>query len=118
MSASINDFILLLSLIAFYQNCWEADIGIIDRTDFDTLMQAHDRNQALKNDPAWFALRNVIFASGYRSLLAKDSTVSFASAHAKAGSYFENALSVLSKLLLTPASVMAVRALALMVRSD
>ncbi|KIX06975.1 uncharacterized protein Z518_04951 [Rhinocladiella mackenziei CBS 650.93] len=99
---------------AFYQNCWEADLGIIDRTDLEAQLKAHYRNQMPRNDPTWFALRNIVFAGGYRSLLARDPTISFAAAQAKAGHYFHNALSVFTRLLLPPARLMAIRALTLM----
>ncbi|KIW99292.1 uncharacterized protein Z519_00955 [Cladophialophora bantiana CBS 173.52] len=99
---------------AFYENCWEADLGLIDRTDFEALLKAHYHNQLSTTGAAWLALRNIVFAGGYRSLLAKDPNVSFASAQAKAGRFFKTALSVFTRLVLPPSSLMAIRALTLM----
>ncbi len=100
---------------AFYENCWEADLGIIDRYDLEAKLDSYYRLRTLREDAAWLALRNVIFAGGYRSVLAKDPDVSFAAAKAKASRYFQNAMSVFTKLLLPPSSLMAVQALTLMV---
>lgn len=101
---------------AFYENCWEADLGILDRADLEVHLQAHFDNRGSQKDPAWFALRNIVFAAGYRSLLATNPAVSFSVAQVKAGHYFNNALSMFTRLILPPSSLMAVRALTLMVR--
>jgi len=78
-------------------------------------VEAHYRDQDSDDDPALFALRNVVFATGYRSLLAKDPTESFSTAQTKAGCYFRSAFSVFTRLLLPSSSLTAVRALTLMV---
>jgi len=109
--------IYIYMVVAFYENCWEADLGILDRNDLEVYLQAHFDNRGSMKDPAWFALRNIVFAAGYRSLLASDPAVSFAAAQVKAGSYFNNALSMLTRLILPPSRLMAVRALTLMVRN-
>lgn len=103
---------------AFFENCWEARIGIIDRLDFEAQLQAHFHNEtSSQHDYAQLALRNVVFAAGYRAILAKGSTVPFAAAQTHAWHrYFKNALSVLTELLLSPPRLMTVQALALMVR--
>jgi hypothetical protein len=101
---------------AFYKNCWEADLGIIDRIDFETLLKAHYTNRPLQDKSSWTALRNMVFACGYRSILAKDPAISFVMTQAKAGRFFNNALSVFTRLLFhPPSSLMAVRAITLMV---
>lgn len=102
-------------MIAFYESCWETNLGIMDRTDLEPLLQAHFENRISRKEPAWFALRNVIFAAGYRSLLATDPNMPFAVMQAKAGYYFNNALSMFTRLILPPSSLMAIRALMLMV---
>lgn len=107
--------ILLRSMIAFYDNCWETNLGIMDRTDLEPLLRAHFENRIPRKEPAWFALRNVIFAAGYRSLLATNPNMPFAVMQAKAGYYFNNALSMFTRLILPPSSLMAIRALMLMV---
>ncbi|KAJ9608967.1 hypothetical protein H2200_006738 [Cladophialophora chaetospira] len=98
---------------AFYQNCWEADIGIIDRDEIEAKLESHYRSRLPKDEEAWFALRNIVFAGGCRSVLAKDHT-SCVAAQAEANRFFQMALSVLTSLLLPPTSLMAVQALTLM----
>ena len=79
-------------------------------------MRAHFCQRKSKtDDPAWFALRNTVFALGYRSILAKDAHTSFATAQVKAWRYFKKAFSVLTEILLPPSSLTAIQALALMV---
>ncbi len=79
-------------------------------------MRAHYHKKTSKrDDPAWFALRNVVFALGYRSIFAKSPKATFANAQAKAWQYFNNALSVLTEILLPPSSLTAIQALTLMV---
>ncbi|KAK5731725.1 hypothetical protein LTS12_027226 [Elasticomyces elasticus] len=99
---------------AFYDDSWEANLGVIDREDFEMHLHAYHGNQKIENESAWFALRNTVFACGYRSLLAKDPSISFATSQAEAGRYFRNALSVLADILVPPSSLIAVRALTLM----
>lgn len=103
---------------AFFENCWEARLGFIQREDFEAHLQAHYYEEtSTRNDFAEIALRNIVFAAGYRSLLAKTTTVSYAAARNSAWQgYFSNALSVLGGLLLSPSRIVAVQALALMVR--
>jgi hypothetical protein len=108
---------LIQTVAAFYENCWEADLGILDRTDLEVHLQVHFDNRGSQKDPAWFALRNIVFAAGYRSLLATKPVDSFTDAQAKAGYYFNNAFSMFTRLILPPSSLMAVRALTLMVRT-
>lgn len=102
---------------AFFENCWEARLGFIHRPDFEVQLQAHFYGASSSStDFAAVALRNVIFAAGYRSILAKRPEVSFAAAQKMVWQgYFQNALSVLTGLLLPPSRLMAVQALALMV---
>ncbi|EXJ67936.1 uncharacterized protein A1O5_08550 [Cladophialophora psammophila CBS 110553] len=101
---------------AFFDNCWEARIGLIHRSDFEAQLQAHFHNETYsRNDYPMIALRNVVFAAGYRSILANTPSVSFSTAQTKPWQcYFKNALSVLTKLLLSPPKLMTVQALALM----
>jgi hypothetical protein len=69
-------------------------------------------------DPAWYALRNTVYAYGARHLLAKQNKPhAFADAIEQANRYFQNALSVHSDLLFVNVSRLAVQALAVMVSS-
>ncbi|KAK5051890.1 hypothetical protein LTR84_002693 [Exophiala bonariae] len=101
---------------AFFENCWEARLGFVHRPDFEAQLQAHFYGASSSStDCAALALRNVIFAAGYRSILAKRPEISFTAAQKIVWQgYFQNALSVLTGLLLPPSRLMAVQALALM----
>ncbi|KAF2481569.1 hypothetical protein BDY17DRAFT_326250 [Neohortaea acidophila] len=99
---------------AFYEHSWEANLGFIDRKDLETHLKAYYRSPDQQIEYAWFALRNTVFACGYRGLLAKDPSVSFATAQAQAGRFFKAALSVLTNILIQPSNLVGVRALALM----
>lgn len=67
-----------------------------------------------EEEPAWYALRNAIYASGCRLQLAKRRT--FREVYRTAWGYFENALSVHTELLYFRSSLLAVQALTVMVR--
>ncbi|OAL27487.1 hypothetical protein AYO20_09770 [Fonsecaea nubica] len=101
---------------AFFENCWEARLGLIHRPDFEAQLQAHFLDDSSsRNDYAEIALRNVVFAAGYRSILLKTAKIPFHAVRKEAWEgYFVNALSVLTGLLLSPSRLMVVQALALM----
>jgi hypothetical protein len=101
----------------FYQNCWESSMGILDRAGLEAHLQILFQGDDATDDPAWYALRNVVFAGACRSLLLKSNVVSYETAQSRANRYFENALSVLTDILLSPSSLTAIRALVLMVRT-
>ena len=65
-------------------------------------------------DPAWYALRNAVYASGCRIELSKYASIQ--EANQSAWGYFENALSVHTEILYFRASIVGVQALTLMVR--
>lgn len=71
-------------------------------------VDAHD-------DPSWYALRNVVYASGCRIKASK--TESYLEACEASWGYFENALSVYADLLFLESSMVAMQALVLMVTS-
>ena len=77
----------------------------------------HFENGDLHDDPSWYALRNAVYATGCRTLLAKENSSSWTEVQQKSWPYFENALSVYVELLYTPTGLTAVRALAAMVRA-
>lgn len=116
-SPETHELILLTRATAFFDNCWEARLGFISRSDFEAQLQAHfcDENPS-HNDYAAYALRNVVFAGGRRSLQAQSGIVSYSTALEDAWQgCFSNALSVLAGLLLSPPHVTVAQALALMV---
>lgn len=90
--------------------------GIVYRPDFEARLRLHFEHNALNDDePAWYALRNTVYASGCRVYLSRRRSTSFAEAQAQAWRYLENALSVYVDLLFTPSGLMAVQALVAMV---
>jgi hypothetical protein len=70
------------------------------------------------HDPAWYALRNVVYATGCRIYRSQSPTANFAEVEREARTYFSNALSVHSELLLTKPSLRSIRALLAMVGSS
>lgn len=108
----------LTTFLAFFEETWEAKLAIVHRDDFEALLREYFRGPAQKGHLAWFALRNTVFACGYRSILVKDPGVSFSEAQVKAGRLFNYALSVLTQILLPPSSLLAIQALTLMVGSN
>lgn len=106
-------------MTAYFDNCYDAVFGALNRPDFEGLLRSHFQRGHCSpedDDPSFLALRNVVYAAGFRSILAKDPSVSFADAQIQAWRYFENALSVLGDVLFNPTDLTAVRALVLMVR--
>lgn len=100
---------------AYFEECYYSVFGIVHRPDFESRLRAQfSKFPGFEDDPSWFALRNTVYASGCRIVLAKDLSVSFTEAQARAWRFFENALSVHTELLYTPTGLTAVQALALM----
>lgn len=69
----------------------------------------------MDEDPAWYALRNAIYAAGCRLELSKRGN--FREAYQTAWNFFENALAVHTELLYFHTSLLAVQALTVMVYS-
>ena len=94
---------------------------MVHRLTFEDLLKKHFQRGAeaaeTEEDPCWYALRNVVYATGCRKILAQDPSASFTHAQAQAWGFFENALSVLRDLVFFPTGLTGVQALALMVSS-
>jgi hypothetical protein len=93
-------------------------MGIVCRTSFEARLRIHYQQGSMplaESDPAWYALRNAIFATGCRSNLAKEPSSGFLVAHRLSWKYFQNALSVYTELQFARTGLMAVQALAVMV---
>lgn len=90
--------------------------GVVHRPTFEAHLRAHFQQGPTSDadDPAWCALRNVVYAFGWRNLLAKERSISFTDAQAQAWRYFEKALDVHTEILLNPVGLQAVQALTLM----
>ena len=99
--------------LAFFDKGYEASFGIVQRAWFETRLRAHFHHAKSDEDAAWYALRNIIYASGCRIELSAQSTFSWASQMSWA--YFENALSVHTDVVFLPSSTLGVQALVLMV---
>lgn len=92
--------------------------GIVDRPEFENHLRDRFRGDlTMGSDPAWYALRNCVYASGCRIYRAKDPSVSFGEIQEEAWRYFQNALSVHGEVLLTCTDLLAVRSLLAMVRA-
>ena len=105
---------------AYFDGDPDATYGIVNRPSFETMLRAHfkrDGRSETDNDPACYALRNVVFAAGCRVLSVASSAPSSRGSFMTSLSwrYFLNALSVHTDLLYFRTSLMAVQALATMV---
>ncbi|KAH8812891.1 fungal-specific transcription factor domain-containing protein [Xylogone sp. PMI_703] len=99
----------------YFDNAPEAMFEIVHRPSFEARLKAHfdgPVTTALDEDPAWYALRNVIYAHGCRYEFSQNSYNSrFIEAQTAGWQYFENALSKYSDLCFCRTGLMAVNAL-------
>ncbi|RDW58226.1 hypothetical protein BP6252_13637 [Coleophoma cylindrospora] len=99
---------------AYFQHSFEARLGVVFRPAFETRLRLHFMPSGDDfEDPAWFALRNTVYASGCRIHMSQSNS-SFLDTQACAWKYFEKALSVHSELLFSATGLTAVEALAAM----
>ncbi|KIW09874.1 hypothetical protein PV08_11975 [Exophiala spinifera] len=97
---------------AYFEEASDAALGIVRRSWFESRLRSFYNDSTTDDDPSWYALRNIVLASGCRIVVAKEAT--YNDAQQESWSYFENALSVHSELLCFRSSVMGVQALTLM----
>ncbi|KIV79886.1 hypothetical protein PV11_07427 [Exophiala sideris] len=97
---------------AYFEEAAEAALGIVRRSCFEARLRSFYLSSKDDDDPSWYALRNIVFASGCRLLRSRDK--GYTEAHQDSWSYFENALSVHAELLYFRSSVMSVQALTMM----
>ncbi|KAI1616602.1 fungal-specific transcription factor domain-containing protein [Exophiala viscosa] len=97
---------------AFFEEALESALGIVHRPWFEMQLKSHFNGTISDADPAWYALRNVVYAFGCRIELSKCS--SFKEATQSAWDWFENALSVHTEVLYFRTSIVGVQALTLM----
>jgi hypothetical protein len=107
-----------LTCIAYFEHSFDAVLGVVDRPAFESRLHSHlEPKTTSHDDPAWYALRYTVYASGCRIVLSKLSpSTRFAEAQDRAWQFFENALSVHTELLYCTTGLLAVQALAAMVR--
>lgn len=103
-----------LIFAAYFEDSFEALYGVVYRPEFEARLEDYF-NTGDNDDSSWYALRNVVYATGCRAYLAKQRPPNWSDAQRRSWSYFENALSVYVDLLYTPTGLSAVRALAAMV---
>ncbi|KAJ2905583.1 hypothetical protein MKZ38_004877 [Zalerion maritima] len=97
---------------AYFEEALDAALGIVHRPWFESRLKAHISSPSSDEDPSWYALRNIIYASGCRIVLSKHAT--FQEANRSAWEWFENALSVHTEILYFRTSLVGVQALTLM----
>ena len=98
---------------AYFEEASDAPLGIVRRSCFESRLRSFYRSSQTDDDTSWYAMRNIIFASGCRVVLSREGT--YAAAQRGSWPYFENALSVHSELLYLSTSMMGVQVLTLMV---
>ncbi|MCJ1299227.1 hypothetical protein MMC08_002019 [Hypocenomyce scalaris] len=100
---------------AYFEDSYDAVFGVVYRPAFEARLRSHFEHYiSVEEDPSWYALRNTVYASGCRIFLSKDPSTTFLDAQVQAWQYFENALSVLRELELSPAGLSAIQALTVM----
>jgi len=104
---------------AYFEDSANAIFGMLIRSTFEVRLRKHFRHtqnhSSQMEDPAWFALRNTVYAIGCRCLLANSTTLTFEQAEGKAWQLFCNALSVFGELIFSHSGLTAIQALATMV---
>ena len=103
---------------AFFSDASGFSFKVVHQPSFEARLAAHfkDGNPKDRDDPSWYALRNVVYATGCRSLRAKQLSADFHTTHRQSWQYFCNALSVYTDLLFHRTGLSSVQALTLMVR--
>ncbi|KAJ3545769.1 hypothetical protein NM208_g2356 [Fusarium decemcellulare] len=103
---------------SYFEDTSDVVLGVVSRSWFQDKLRLHFNSSpgsGTTDEPAWYALRNTIYAYGARQLLAKQSKPqAFRDAIQLGNRYFQNALSVHSDLLFLSTSRVAVQALAVM----
>ncbi|KAF2658702.1 hypothetical protein K491DRAFT_253954 [Lophiostoma macrostomum CBS 122681] len=101
--------VALLYAKAYFEECIGGTFYIIDRQNFEARLQRQNATSPPDDDPSWYALRNVVYASGCRHVTFKSQL--WTEAQKRAQCYFENALSVETDLLHGTPRIMSVQAL-------
>lgn len=104
---------------AYFNETSDVLLGVVSGPWFEDRLRLHFNRRPTpfaSGDPAWYALRNTIYAYGARQLLAKQNKPrAFSEAIGQGNRYFQNALSVHSELIFGDTSRMTVQALVIMV---
>lgn len=86
----------------------------MDRVWFESRLRAH-LNNSMPDDPSYYALRNIIWATGSRIVHSKTAN-SFNETWRTAWAWFENALAVHTEVIFLGSFMTVVQVLILMVR--
>ncbi|KAM3154891.1 hypothetical protein ABEW05_004608 [Botrytis cinerea] len=101
---------------AYFDHSFDASLGLVSKEHFEARLRRHfAQNDVVDDDPAWYALRNTVYASGCR-LSSSNTPYSYMSGEiqGQAWRYFEKALDVHTELLYGSTGLMAVQALTAM----
>ncbi len=98
---------------AYFAEAPETAFGVVRRDLFQSRLEAHFAGFKKDENPAIYAIRNCIFASGCR--IRNAPSLGYSKAVEMASGWFENALSVHTELLYMPTTVISVVALVIMV---
>ncbi|KAH7145530.1 fungal-specific transcription factor domain-containing protein [Dactylonectria estremocensis] len=95
---------------AYFEESALSTFYLANRQSFEERLLRHIENpSASQEDSVWFAMRNIVFATGCRALMSK--THSWTESQSKSGQYFENALRVETDLIHGACRLSATRAL-------
>ncbi|EXJ79926.1 hypothetical protein A1O3_08211 [Capronia epimyces CBS 606.96] len=97
---------------AYFDEALDSALGIVHRPWFEAQLRSYLDGSINDSDPAWYALRNAIYASGSRVELSKTKT--FLEANQTAWGWFENALAAHTEILYFRTSILGVQALTVM----
>lgn len=102
---------------AFFNDTSGSAFKVLHQASFEARLAAHfrDGNPSDQDNPAWYALRNVVYATGCRSLRSKQLSTDFQATKRQSWQYFCNALSVHTDLIFHRTGLSSVQALTLMV---
>lgn len=108
---------MLIKLSAVYfDQAFESAFDIVDQAAFETRLTAQLSGTVSSNDPAWYALRNVVYAFGSRTSAYREAVPeSWGDAQRQSWRYFENALSVYGELAHFRSNLFTVQAILAMV---
>ncbi|KAH8886612.1 hypothetical protein GQ53DRAFT_875270, partial [Thozetella sp. PMI_491] len=101
---------------AYFGNSLDAIFAVLDRHEFEARLRADfESNTSNTGNKSWYALRNIVYASGCRIVLSEEATpAAFAASRTQSWRYYENALSVHTELLYSHVDLDSIRALLIM----
>jgi hypothetical protein len=101
---------------AYFEQAFESAFDIIDCASFEARLTKQLEGAVPDDDPAWYALRNVVYAFGCRASTFKEGvSETWSEAQSKGWRFFENALAVHTELVYFRSNLSAVQALLAMV---